>query len=119
MARIGAAEIAVLREVQKVTIYPGEGAGVVIWVVVVGNEAFVRSYRGARGRWWAVVSRTGRAELGIGETRVAVQLEAVEDGEAVAAVSAAFARKYAGSSYLAAMMDEGVLATTLRVTASG
>ena len=46
---------------------------VVIWVAVADDEAFVRSFRGAKGRWYRDLAAGGPATLEFGGRRLAVQ----------------------------------------------
>jgi len=90
-------------------------AGVTIWVVAVGEEAYIRSFRGRRGKWHAGALADPAVSITVdGETHPA-RVEEVTDPATIAAVSAAFLAKYAGSPYAAAMVAEPTLATTLRL----
>jgi len=65
MATFDAATLGALREVQEVSIRTEEHPenAVVIWVVVAGDEVFVRSFRGAKGRWYRDLATGGPATL--------------------------------------------------------
>ncbi len=91
-----------------------------IWVVRVGNDVYVRSYRGSNGAWY----RHARAD-GIGRVRVAdlvrdVKFHAVSDRNASDAVDAAYRAKYArySDNYLTPMVAQAAQTATLRLTPS-
>jgi hypothetical protein len=88
---------------------------VTIWVVVVDNAVFVRSYRGTKGQWYAAARATGHATLVVGAQIIPVSTEPVTDADTVGAVSQAFLGKYATSAYARAMVAPEALATTLRL----
>jgi hypothetical protein len=89
-----------------------------IWVVRVGDDLYVRSWRGRAGGWFrSVLQRPeGRIRAG-GLTRdVAFQEPADADN---AAIDQAYRTKYAryGSSYVDPMVSPNATAATLRVIA--
>jgi hypothetical protein len=90
-------------------------SAVVIWVAVVDDEVFVRSVRGANGRWYRDLAAGGPATLEFAGRRLAVQAIAEHDPAAVARASREYLRKYQGSPYAQAMVRSEVLATTLRL----
>jgi len=89
---------------------------VTIWVVVDGDAAYVRSVRGARGRWYREARAYPEAVLHAGARKLPVHLEPVSDGATIARVSDAFLRKYVQwPNDARAMVREDVLPTTLRL----
>ena len=64
-----------LRDVQEVAIRTEKHpkSTVVIWVVVADDEVFVRSWRGAKGRWYRDLAAGGPATLEVAGSRLAVQ----------------------------------------------
>jgi hypothetical protein len=85
-----------------------------IWVVRVGSELYVRSYRGQSGRWYRDAIDTGRGHLRIGTVERDVSFDSdhrVDQSD----VDAAFRAKYGRSSYVDAMVTPDVAATTLRL----
>jgi hypothetical protein len=85
--------------------------------VRVGDELFVRSYRGPTGTWLrhALERQEGRIKLGDLEPAVAFEQAAAADH---AAIDDAYRRKYArhGATYVKAMVTPTVAATTPRLT---
>lgn len=112
-----AATLEFLRSSQEVSIRTGKrpDRGVVIWAVVVGDAAFVRSVRGPAGKWYKALAADGRATLEINGRLVPVRAIAVSDAPAIAAVSAEYLAKYATSPYAQSMLRPETLPTTLRL----
>ena len=106
-----------LRSADEIGIRAGKGAkrGVIIWAVVVGDAAFVRSVRGPSGKWYKVAAADGKATLEIRDRLVPVRAIAVADAPTIAAVSAEYLRKYAASPYAKSMVKPETLPTTLRL----
>jgi hypothetical protein len=106
-----------LRDVREVAIRTGThpNSAVVIWVVVADNEVFVRSVRGAGGRWYRDLTAGGPATLEFAGRRLAVQAIPESDPSAVDRASREYLRKYQPSPYAQAMVTSEVLPTTLRL----
>jgi hypothetical protein len=88
---------------------------VIIWAVVAGDAAFVRSVRAASGKWYKSAAADGRLTLEINDRLVPVRAIPVSDAPTLAAVSAEYLRKYAASPYAQAMVKPETLPTTLRL----
>ncbi|MPZ32401.1 MAG: DUF2255 family protein [Rhodospirillales bacterium] len=117
MSKFDAKTLSDLHEAEEVAIrtekHPDNA--VVIWVVVADDEAFARSFRGAKGRWYRDLATGGPAVLEFGGRRLAVQAAPTNDEAALARVSREYFRKYRSSSYAQAMVQPGILSTTLRL----
>ncbi len=87
-----------------------------IWIVVVGDEAYIRSYRGANGIWYKQIRKNPDAVMFVGKTRMPIHVSAVRATETIAQVSAEYLRKYKNSRSAQAMVLDAVLSTTLCVT---
>jgi hypothetical protein len=89
-----------------------------VWVVVVGGEAYVRSYRGQRGAWYRRARADGRMAIATDGAEVAVAVEPVSDDEVNRRVSDAYRAKYGTRSPgpTETMVNAEVSATTLRLT---
>ena len=116
MSRFDAKTLSDLHEAHEVTIRTERhpDAAVVIWVAVTEDEAFVRSFRGAKGRWYRDLAAGGPATLELGDRRLAVQAVPADDA-AIARASREYLRKYGSSSYAQAMVKPDILSTTLRL----
>ncbi len=91
----------------------------IIWVVVDGGEVFVRSVRGARGRWYHRITANPVAALQAGGRRIPVRAVRAADERSVARASAAYQRKYKGDPSTPSMVRDEVLETTLRLEPVG
>ena len=90
-------------------------SAVVIWVVVAGEEVFVRSWRGTKGRWFRDLAEGGPATLEFAGRRLAVQAIPANEPAAVARASREFLRKYQPSPHAQEMVRAEILPTTLRL----
>jgi hypothetical protein len=88
---------------------------VTIWVTVADDEVFVRSWRGAKGRWYRDLATGGPATLEFGGRRLAVQAIPAREPTAVERASREYLRKYQPSSHAQEMVRSEVLPTTLRL----
>jgi hypothetical protein len=106
-----------LREVHEVAICSEKHpkSAVVIWVVVADDEVFVRSWRGAKGRWYRDLAAGGSATLEFAGRSLAVQALPARDQDAVDRTSREFLRKYQRSSHAQEMVRPETLPTTLRL----
>ena len=90
----------------------------IIWVVVVEGQVFVRSVRGAKGRWYREISSNPEGALHVRDDRIPVRAAPATDEATVDAVSAAFRSKYQRSSPASteAMVRPETLSTTLKLS---
>ena len=80
------------------------GSWVPIWVVRVGNELYVRSYRGPTGNWYRRARNTGHGRIRVARTERTVVFTTA-DPSTRAAVDDAYRAKYGryGSSDITPM----------------
>lgn len=92
-------------------------AWVPIWGVRVGDEFYVRSYRGSAGAWYRHANGQGSARIRAAGLELDVTAEQ-PGGDARAAVDAAYREKYAryGNTYLKPMLADQAADATLRLT---
>ncbi len=91
------------------------GSTVTIWVVVSSTDVFVRSVRGAKGRWYRHLATGGAATLEFNGEQVAVQAVPTTDALSIESASQEFLSKYRSSPYAASIVRPEVLETTLRL----
>lgn len=87
-----------------------------IWVVRVGDDLYVRSYRGAAGGWFRHATADGHARIRAGgvDRDVTVETPPATTGSAI---DGAYRAKYAryGDTYLQPMLNSQAAAATLRL----
>jgi hypothetical protein len=117
MANFDANALRELRDAQEVAIRTEKHpkSAVVIWVVVADDEVFVRSWRGAKGRWYRDLAAGGPATLKLAGRELAVQAVPASNPEAVTRASEEFLRKYQRSTHAQEMVRSETLPTTLRL----
>jgi hypothetical protein len=89
-----------------------------IWIVVVDDVPYVRSYRGESGAWFRRVRADGTATLQAGERSIDVVAELIaRDADLDERISDAFRAKYGARSPgpTAGMLTPEVTATTMRL----
>src|SRR4051794_20798190 len=91
------------------------GRAVPIWVVRVGDELYVRSWRGEGGRWYRATQASGEGRVSAGGVSKDVALLAAGH-EVNEAVDAALREKYGRyTGYIEPMVAPQARATTLRL----
>ena len=92
----------------------GTTHSVPIWIVVDGDDVFVRAYRGPTSRWYReIVARPG-ALVANGQ-RIPVRGVVATDDASVKRTSAGYRKKYRKGTSLDDMLVPFVLPTTLRL----
>jgi nitroreductase len=86
-----------------------------IWIVVEDGQAFIRTVRGPRSRWYRDALAHPHVVVIVGSERLTARVVPAADADTVALCSFGLARKYASDPSLAAMLSPGVLGTTLRI----
>jgi hypothetical protein len=117
MAKFARDSLDALRDIQEVKIRTGKHpeSAVVIWVVVADDEVLVRSFRGAKGRWYKDLAAGGPAMLEFAGRQFAVQAIPANDAASIERASHQYLTKYRSSSYAQAMVHADLLHTTLRL----
>lgn len=105
------------REVEIETENPdGTPRRTVIWIMVDGEDVFVRSWRGDRGYWYqSATEPAAQVALIVDGQRVPVDVVDATDERSVARASRQLELKYAGDDSLPGMLRPLVLGTTLRL----
>jgi len=94
----------------------GTTRSTIIWAVVDGGEAFVRSWKGDRGFWFqAALDRPDELALIVDGERLPVRAVAANDEDGIARCSAGLSKKYRRDPSLSGMLLPRVLPTTLRL----
>jgi hypothetical protein len=117
LAREVLERLATTKEVRIETRRPPDGPvhRTIIWVVVDGERAYVRTYLGARSRWYREALAAPDCTLWVGREAVPVRVAPATAPEQIAAVSHGFEAKYPRSQSTSAMVRDEVLDTTLEL----
>ena len=87
----------------------------IIWVVVDGEDVFIRSWRGATARWYRDAIANPHVNVVAGARRIAMTAVPATDPASIQRCSDGFLAKYRGSKSAQAMVSEAILGTTLRL----
>lgn len=94
----------------------GSARRTIIWVLVDGDDVFVRSWKGDRGYWYqSATEPDARVALIVDGRALPVSVHPATDAESIERCSAALRRKYARDDSLDGMLRREVLGTTLRL----
>ena len=85
-----------------------------IWVVVDGDDVFIRTYRGPKSRWYRELL-AGPGALVVNGKRIPIRAIAARDSASVKRASDGYRKKYRKGSSLDSMLVPPVLPTTLRL----
>lgn len=93
--------------------------GVIIWMVVVAGDLYIRAVKGVDGPWFRGATSTREAEVTVGGQTWSTTLEEVGDAQA-AEIDAAYLAKYSKypRQYVDSVLTPGSIAATLRVVPS-
>ena len=88
-----------------------------IWVVVDGQDVYVRSWRGRTARWYREIRAHPDSALLKSDVRIPVRAVKVRSPRTIARASRGYLKKYAKSPYAREMVRREILSTTLRLEA--
>ena len=86
-----------------------------IWSVAVNGALYVRAYNGKKSRWYQAAMRQRAGRIITDGMICDVHFEPA-NGPDINRIDDAYRAKYAGSSYLNAMIGERARAATVRIT---
>jgi len=87
-----------------------------IWAVVVDGNLYVRAWNGQNSRWYQSAKQQGAGRIHLaGRDYDVAYVPVTTDGPLTAAISQAYETKYAGSPYLAPMVESGPIGATVRL----
>jgi hypothetical protein len=117
MTKFDADTLRALHDVQEPRIRTSKhpDTAIIIWVMVDGDDVFVRSWLGAKGRWYKDLAAGGDATLEFANRKVAVRAIPASDDVSVDRASREILRKYRRSSHAQEMVRSEILPTTLRL----
>jgi len=110
--------VAVLDRADEVDIETRSSKGtrhsVPIWIVVDGDDVFVRAVNGPTSRWYREIV-AGPGALVVNGKRIPVRAVAAKDSVSVKRTSDGYRKKYRKGSSLDSMLVRSILPTTLRL----
>jgi hypothetical protein len=122
VVNLSADERDLLARAEEVKIETTSESGVthrtIIWVVVDGEDVYLRSVNGEGARWYREAVARPEIGLEVGRGTIAARVEPAVDTDSVARCSAALKAKYTADPALRLMLRPHTLPTTLRVLAS-
>jgi hypothetical protein len=113
------ARLAEAEEIEIETSLPGGPVHrTIIWVVVDGDDTFVRSVNGADARWYREATANPEVTIHAGGRELHARAVPAIDPDSIRRTSEALTRKYAGFEGTQPMLEPAILDTTLRLTPS-
>lgn len=92
----------------------GDASRVPIWVIVSGQDVFIRSWKGSEAVWYRrIMARDG--VLVVGQRRIPVHAIRATDEDSVRRTSDGFKKKYPTSNSTPSMLRDEILDTTIRL----
>ena len=89
---------------------------VTIWVVCVGDDLYVRSYRGPDGSWFRAAQRSHEGQIRVGGLQKDVTFVGETDPEVNNKIDAAYREKYGRDpQYVAPMVAAATRSTTIQL----
>lgn len=89
---------------------------VIMWTARLGDDLYIRSYKGATAKWYQAAQLNPHGRVFVGQHEIAVAFEFVGT-ELAAELDAAYDEKYGayGPGFIDAMVSPEVQATTIRI----
>jgi hypothetical protein len=113
-------DLALLDETEEIeieTAMPGaQSHRTIIWIVVDGDDVFVRSVRGSRARWYQEAAANPAVTIHAGHRALSAIARAAADEDSIARMNAGLERKYKGISGFEPMLLPDIFDTTLKIT---
>ena len=113
-------ELALLTETEEIEIETARPGGdvhrTIIWVVVDGDDVFIRSVNGAEARWYREATADPSITVHAGARALPARVEPATDPDSVRRTNEQLARKYANVPGLRPMLKPDIFDTTLRVS---
>jgi hypothetical protein len=113
-------ELALLAESEEIEIETARPGGqphrTTIWVVVDGDDAFIRSVNGAGARWYREAIADPSVTIHVDGRTLPARVEPATDPDPIRRTNEQLARKYANDgSAMRSMLKPDIFDTTLRV----
>jgi hypothetical protein len=112
-------DLARLRAAEEVDIetQPPDGPAhrTTIWLVVEGDDVFVRSVRGPQGRWFREATANPAVAIHVDGRRLPATAIPATDPDSMERTTRAVIEKYVGIEGFESMQDPSIFASTLRL----
>src|SRR3954470_22423538 len=122
LMRFESGDLALLSETKEIEIETagpdGSAHRTIIWVMVDGDDAFIRSVRGRSARWFREATADGRVVVHAGRRAIPAHVESAGDPDSIRRTNDALTRKYTGIDGYPEMLEPSIMDTTLRLTPS-
>ena len=119
LMRFAPEDLALLADTEEIEIETARPDGpphrTIIWIMVDGDDVFVRSVNGAGARWYREATANPSVTIHAGTRALQARTIAAPDADSVARVNDALERKYSGITGLREMLVPDIFETTLRV----
>jgi len=119
LMRFAPEDLALLADTEEIEIETARPDGpphrTIIWIMVDGDDVFVRSVNGAGARWYREATANPSVTIHAGTRALQARTIAAPDADSVARVNDALERKYSGITGLREMLVPDTFETTLRV----
>jgi hypothetical protein len=119
LMRFAPDDLALLADTEEIEIETARPDGpphrTIIWIMVDGDDVFVRSVNGAGARWYREATANPSVTIHAGTRALQARTIAAPDADSVARVNDALERKYSGITGLREMLVPDTFETTLRV----
>ena len=117
--RFESGELTLLAETMEIEIETATADGpphrTIIWVVVDGDDTFVRSFRGPGARWYREALTNPAVRVHVAGRDLGATVVPARDPASIERTSDGLARKYAGDPATPAMLTPENADTTLRL----
>ena len=122
LMRFESGELALLAATEEIEIETAANGGpthrTIIWVMVDGDDAFIRSVRGSTARWFREASANPDVVIHAAGRALPAHVTAATDADSIRRTNDALTRKYTGIEGYPEMLEPAIFDTTLRLTPS-
>ena len=115
-------DLALLADTEEIEIETaapdGSAHRTIIWVMVDGDDAFIRSVRGRDARWFREATADRHVVVHAAGRALPATVEPAADADSIRRTDEALTRKYTGIEGYPEMLEPAIADTTLRLTPS-
>ena len=112
-------DLALIRAAEEIEIETqapdGPARRTIIWIMVEGDDTFVRSVMGARGRWFREATANPAVAVHVDGRRIAATAIPADDPDSIDRINRALAAKYTGIEGYDSMLEPDALPTNFRL----